>query len=311
MSEYYAQEIDLSDYSGRIFVVGDLYGSYRLFCQLLDSAGIKDGEEAVVIATGNLFDNCSIDRRKMSERYEEPLSMMKAINTGNFSGKLIRFYSVKGASEQAMIRAIPTITAGNYKFVHNTFLRETWRKNGGGWHDHHSRYLLDKELKQLVAHQLPLIFKIVLRHGHKLGVVSAELPQIRDDFDLIFSAFSMFDADTANLYLNTCLYGSESAPEKLRIKGVEALFCGMHRISDIRKKMGLKRSVKPVCMGNTIFLNSSADKLVDGDKYSAISMLEVVPNQKLSMKLYQLTITDGNIVRTMKTKFNHDGDVYE
>lgn len=307
MSQYYAQEIDLSDYSGRIFVVGDLHGCFRLFCQLLDAIGIKDGEDAVVIATGNLFDNCSIDRHFMSERFEEPLSMMKAINNRNFSGKLIKFYSVKGAGEQAMIRALPTISAGNHKFVHNTFLREMWRKTGGGWHDYHSRYLIDNELKQLITDQLPLLYKVKLKNGDSLGVVSAELPLIRDDFDLIFSAFSMFDSDTANLYLNTCLYGSGHIPDCTEVKGIEALICGMHRISDIRKTKRLKRSNRPVCLGNTIFLNSSADKLVNGDKFSAISMLEILPLQKLSMKLYQLFITDGNIIRTTKSKFNYAG----
>lgn len=47
--------IDLTDFSGRILIVSDLYGHFELLLKGLSKL-TQSGDEVVVITTGNLFD---------------------------------------------------------------------------------------------------------------------------------------------------------------------------------------------------------------------------------------------------------------
>nr|WEH86948.1 hypothetical protein PZA14_26585 [Klebsiella pneumoniae] len=47
--------IDLTDFTGRILIVSDLYGHFELLLKGLSKL-TQSGDEVVVITTGNLFD---------------------------------------------------------------------------------------------------------------------------------------------------------------------------------------------------------------------------------------------------------------
>ncbi|HFZ8928425.1 TPA: metallophosphoesterase, partial [Klebsiella pneumoniae] len=86
--------IDLTDFSGRILIVSDLYGHFELLLKGLSKL-TQSGDEVVVITTGNLFD-----------WGPSPCQLLGAVVYKKFGDRKVHFFTVVGFHELLMTDAI-------------------------------------------------------------------------------------------------------------------------------------------------------------------------------------------------------------
>ena len=147
---------------GRVFIIGDLHGSYDKFMEMLDDVDFDYGND-LIISTGDLVDRGD-----------------KSLDCFNLLSKHW-FIAVEGNHEQMMIDIL------NHSITLNQHIG-----NGGEWFNR-----LPKDVQQHLAKraaELPITITLN-RKGKKYGIVHGDIPRGIDDWDVLTNDIDHYKVD--------------------------------------------------------------------------------------------------------------------
>jgi serine/threonine protein phosphatase 1 len=191
--------LDLSNFGGQVFIVGDIHGCFTRLTEELDKIGF-DTEKDILLSVGDLVDRGP----------ESHLAIDFA--------KKPWFVFVRGNHEDLVKQA-----GGRSLHV----------QNGGAWfNDLESEEVQDHTIDML--NDAPVILEVLLRDGRKIGVVHADYPC--DDWGRARemanarSEACMWDRMRINRTLQTAV---EDRPDGMNmIKGIDAVYFGHTPLKD-------------------------------------------------------------------------------
>lgn len=220
--------LDLTDFNGRVIMVSNLRGRIHALKNALKKVTF-DKTPFVLISTGNTFDY-------------GPDSFETLINfNSQLSNCASRVVTCIGAEEMRMLRALGEISPA-HKFVHDTWLRQQWRKNGGHWHDSVNRYALDQELSKFKSSNSALFVDMHLKGKLRACVVHADLPRTDITYGNFVKRFMEMDYSKAKAYLNTFINSKEPLePQCERVDDLKLLFTNRGDYWPIDNKQSAKR----------------------------------------------------------------------
>lgn len=169
--------INLSDFTGRILIVSDLYGHFELLHKGLSEL-TQPGDEVVIITTGNLFDWGPSARQ-----------LLEAIVYKKFGNRKVHFFTVVGFHELLMTDTITQKNPGSFRYYPDTHTRKHWRSLGGSWHDSYDQILLERDIYKI---DYPLVINLKTRLGSYI-IGSSDIPQDGRDWNAIMATLNKMD----------------------------------------------------------------------------------------------------------------------
>ena len=187
--------LDLTDFEGRILLVSNLRGRIHKLKNALSKVTLSN-EPFVLISTGNTFDYGP-------DSFETLIEFNRQL-----SKTALRVVTCIGADEMRMLRAVGEISTA-HKFVHDTWLRQQWRKYGGRWHDSVNRYELDQELSRFKGSNSALFIDMHLKDKYRVCIVHADLPRTDTSYGYFVKRVMEMEFSKSKAYLNTFINSKE------------------------------------------------------------------------------------------------------
>lgn len=303
MAAEHVQTLDLTNFTGRVFFLADLYAHYSALSHLLTSI-TSEHEDVVVLSTGNLFDYGP-----------EPLDLLRAIESNFFAGRSIHFYSAAGAGEVMLMKLIPE-NADRRKFYPSTFETNRWNCHGGLWHKDVNRFYLEDLISKLMTTQLPLLLRADFPGSISVGLCSSDYCAIRNSFTDTYNALKSFNKLNINSYRGQFLFGIDHALTPQIIEGVNFMVLGRHPVNSIRKVHGKPLSNQPLLVGNSLHINTGSLDFFSSSRLSfqapgitletnpALTLVELRTSAEHKLLLHQLTKKDSGILNIKSSAFD-------
>lgn len=169
--------IDLTDFTGRILIVSDLYGHFELLLKGLSKL-TQSGDEVVVITTGNLFD-----------WGPSPCQLLEAVVYKKFGDRKVHFFTVVGFHELLMTDAITQKYLKTFRYFPDTHTRKHWRSLGGSWHDSYDQILLERDIYKI---DYPLVINLKTKLGTYI-IGSSDIPHDGGDWNTVMATLNKLD----------------------------------------------------------------------------------------------------------------------
>ena len=303
MAAEHVQTLDLTNYSGRVFFLADLYAHYSALCHLISSI-TTDNEDVVVLSTGNLFDYGP-----------EPLELLKAIESNFFAGRHVQFFSVAGAGEVMLMKLIPE-NPDRRKFYPTTFENDRWSCHGGSWHKSVNRFYLEDLISKLMATQLPLVLRAKFPGSISVGLCASDYCPVRNSFLDTYNALKSFNKMNINCIRGQFLFGMDHAMTPQIIGGVNLMIMGRNPVNSIRKIHDKPLSNQPLLVGNSLHINTGSldfessireSNLAPGitkERNPAITLVELKTSGDTKLILHQLTKPSGGLMNIRSSTFD-------
>lgn len=313
MADEHVQTLDLTNFSGRVFFLADIYAHYSSLCHLLCSI-TADGEEVVILSTGNLFDYGP-----------EPLELLTAIESNFFAGRHVHFFSASGAGELMLMKLLPE-NPDRRKFYPSTFENERWVNHGGSWHKNVNRYYLEGLITRLMASQLPLLLHAILPGSITVGVSASDYCPVRKTFPDTYNALKSFNKTNITSFQGQFLYGMDHAITPHIIEGVNLMVLGRNPVNSIRQIHDRPLTNLPLIVGNSLHINTGSldfdssirdTNLTPGvpEEHSpAITLVELGTTDNPSLLSHQMTRLKNGLMKIKSTSvdlFSPDNHVMD
>jgi hypothetical protein len=313
MADEHVQTLDLTNFSGRIFFIADIYAHYSSLCHLLNSI-TSDSDEVVILSTGNLFDYGP-----------EPLELITAIESNFFAARHIHFFSAAGAGELMLMKLLPE-NPDRRKFYPSTFENERWVSHGGSWHKNINRYYLEGLITRLKASQLPILLHAILPGSISVGVSASDYYPVRNSFQDTYNALKSFNNINITSFQGQFFYGMDHSITPKIIEGVNLMVLGRNPVNSIRKIHDKPLTNQPLIVGNSLHINTGSldfdsnirdSKMAPGisvEHNPAITLVELKTMNNPSIMSHQMTkLKNGlmNIKSTSLDIFSPDNHVMD
>ena len=252
--------IDLTDFTGRILIVSDLYGHFELLLKGLYKL-TRSGEEVVIITTGNLFD-----------WGPSACQLLEAVVYKKFGDRKVHFFTVVGFHELLMTDAITQKNIKTFRYFPDTHTRKHWRSLGGSWHDSYDQILLERDIYKI---DYPLVINLKTRLGTYI-IGSSDIPQEGRDRNTIMATLNKMDNLNLRIMASNITRSRHYLESGNSIKDKSLVVLGVHQP---KQRYGIFKNEIELAKSTLCLFPNDWDGLSNAPKDFKIRFLDITESE--------------------------------